>query len=50
MEFNVLNNIDVIKENIQSVIARRKNIVPQKPPLILQDPPKRNIENVDVEE
>lgn len=45
MEFNVLNNISEIKENIQHVISRRKrNIIPQEgTSFLLKDPPKKDV-------
>ncbi|XP_035221148.1 cytosolic phospholipase A2-like isoform X3 [Stegodyphus dumicola] len=39
MEFNVLNNINVIKEIIDEVISRKKKNIPLAP-LVLKDPPK----------
>lgn len=44
MEFNVLNNIDVVRENIRTVTVRKtKNLVPPSTSTILKDPPKEEI-------
>lgn len=44
MEFNILNNIDVIRENIRTVTLRKtKNLVPPSTSTILKDPPEKEI-------
>lgn len=44
MEFNVLNNIDIVRENIRTVTLRKtKNLIPPSTSTILKDLPTKDM-------